>query len=361
MIPGPLESNPLPMIRQFVLTTLSLMPLLAAQNDGSKPTSQPSKPATEVKASAPKQDPVKPVQPPQAQPAPITPEQRVARLRAELEQMQRELAAVKSLNDHGGVNNTVRAEITSRDIVVPVAVALDTGDTPTMANLRGPGPKVALDNSRLQPSRRKVRLFAPSDAERFPEGTMCSVDGMPIGREDFNDHVRFLRTFLVDEDAEGLRQRALRDLLIVRVAEVTYGEEIAAAARQRGKRFKELMDLKTPISELSRRKVSDATEPQGDLGMISRDYKLPVLAEVAFSLAPGQTSSVFQTREGFHVIRVIEKSEDGEQVHVEHARAAYDPKLGKAMEILARLQGGFCDIAFAQRDDMALAPAVYQH
>lgn len=52
---------------------------------------------------------------------------------------------------------------------------------------------------------------------------------------------------------------------------------------------------------------SDCPENGGDLGYISRGQMVEEFEDVAFNLSAGQTSDVFRTRFGFHIVRVYDR------------------------------------------------------
>ncbi|HID87042.1 MAG TPA: hypothetical protein EYP55_06635 [Anaerolineae bacterium] len=77
------------------------------------------------------------------------------------------------------------------------------------------------------------------------------------------------------------------------LARLRAGEEFAALAKE------------LSLDETSR-------EQGGDLGWFPRGIMPAALEEVAFSLAPGETSGVVETPFGFHVIQVLEKDPERE-------------------------------------------------
>ncbi|MBE3132277.1 MAG: peptidylprolyl isomerase [Acidobacteria bacterium] len=58
---------------------------------------------------------------------------------------------------------------------------------------------------------------------------------------------------------------------------------------------------------------SDCPENGGDLGWFTRGHMIDEFEKVAWSLKPGETSDVFATRMGFHVVRVTEHRPKGQR------------------------------------------------
>jgi parvulin-like peptidyl-prolyl isomerase len=58
---------------------------------------------------------------------------------------------------------------------------------------------------------------------------------------------------------------------------------------------------------------SDCKGNGGDLGWFARGVMVEEFEDVVFELAPGEQSSVFETRFGLHIVRVLEKRPPGIQ------------------------------------------------
>ncbi len=54
---------------------------------------------------------------------------------------------------------------------------------------------------------------------------------------------------------------------------------------------------------------SDCPDNGGDLGYISRGQMVEEFEDVVFNLGPGQTSDIFRTRFGFHIVKVYDRKE----------------------------------------------------
>jgi peptidyl-prolyl cis-trans isomerase C len=65
----------------------------------------------------------------------------------------------------------------------------------------------------------------------------------------------------------------------------------------------------------------------GDLGYFGRGQMVPPFEEAAFSMKPGDVSGIVETRFGFHIIKVVDKS-DAEKVPYEEAKGNIEQFLG---------------------------------
>lgn len=94
-----------------------------------------------------------------------------------------------------------------------------------------------------------------------------------------------------------------------------------------------------PFENLALKYSEDITAVQGgDLGYFSRGQLEPAFEEAAFSLKPGETSEIVQTKFGFHIIKVEEALLDENDV-VKQIRAKHILIRGKDLEaFLAELR-----------------------
>jgi len=77
----------------------------------------------------------------------------------------------------------------------------------------------------------------------------------------------------------------------------------AEAARKRALAGEDFATLATELSE------GPSAPKGGDLGFFSKDRMVPPFSEAAFALKPGEISGVVETRFGYHVIKVEERTE----------------------------------------------------
>ena len=61
----------------------------------------------------------------------------------------------------------------------------------------------------------------------------------------------------------------------------------------------------------------------GELGFVRRGELVPEFEETAFNLEPGELSGIVETKFGFHIITLIDKQ--GERINVSHILVAIDP------------------------------------
>lgn len=176
---------------------------------------------------------------------------------------------------------------------------------------------------------RKIRESFPS-----PAGFSNALEENGVSETDFKDQIR--RTLVVthfvdrqvvgdvritDEDAkryydqnpaEVVRREAVRlRQIVVRVPPDASMEDRAKARQKIEAIFKEVR-AGGDFAVLARR-YSEGPEASngGDAGWLIKGKGPPSIERVAFTLAPGQTSDVIESRRGFHIIQVIEKRPEG--------------------------------------------------
>ena len=101
----------------------------------------------------------------------------------------------------------------------------------------------------------------------------------------------------------------IRALHIVRNSESSSEREAAFATMQRiDERLKAGEDFRAVADE-----ESDCKGNGGDLGWFARGVMVEEFEDVVFELSPGEQSAVFETRFGFHIVRIVEKRAAGVQ------------------------------------------------
>ena len=101
----------------------------------------------------------------------------------------------------------------------------------------------------------------------------------------------------------------VRVLQIVKNLEVASERETAARAMQRiEERLKAGEDFGLVADQ-----ESDCKGNGGDLGWFTRGVMVDEFDDVVFELSPGEQSPIFETRFGFHIVRVMEKRAPGIQ------------------------------------------------
>ena len=91
-------------------------------------------------------------------------------------------------------------------------------------------------------------------------------------------------------------------------------------ARKKAEEIKKKIAEGADFGELADKESNDVTfEPGGDLGFVEKGFMPPEFEKVAFAMKPGEISDIVETRFGFHLIKFIEKREDG-YVPFEEAR-----------------------------------------
>jgi peptidyl-prolyl cis-trans isomerase C len=89
-------------------------------------------------------------------------------------------------------------------------------------------------------------------------------------------------------------------------------EEARQEARTRAEELKSQLDEGADFAELAREHSEGPSASRGgSLGEFSRGQMVPPFEEAAFALEAGEISDIVETRFGYHIIRVEEKSDGG--------------------------------------------------
>lgn len=96
------------------------------------------------------------------------------------------------------------------------------------------------------------------------------------------------------------------------------GEEAMTEARERAEDIKERLEGGADFETLAEEESDGPSASRGgNLGTFGRGQMVPPFEEAAFNLDVGEISDVVETRFGFHIIQVTNKSESGTQAYAD--------------------------------------------
>ncbi|OGW80958.1 MAG: hypothetical protein A3C47_05825 [Omnitrophica bacterium RIFCSPHIGHO2_02_FULL_51_18] len=85
---------------------------------------------------------------------------------------------------------------------------------------------------------------------------------------------------------------------------------ILAATKEEADAVKSMLSSGSDFAELARARSIDSTASRGgDLGFFQKGQLIPEFEEAAFKMNPGDTSEVFKTQFGYHIIQLTDRAE----------------------------------------------------
>jgi len=131
------------------------------------------------------------------------------------------------------------------------------------------------------------------------------VGSVTIADEDAKRYYDQNPTEVTRPEAVRLRQ------IVVRVTPGAPDEE-RATARQKIEAILKEIRAGGDFADLARKYSEGPEAPKGgDAGLLVKGKGPPAIERVAFTLQPGQTSDVIESRRGFHIIQIVEKRPEG--------------------------------------------------
>jgi parvulin-like peptidyl-prolyl isomerase len=127
-----------------------------------------------------------------------------------------------------------------------------------------------------------------------------------------------------DEEIAAYYQEHREELFIPEEVEAAHIVKNVQCEHEGPEAFKEIRRLRHELlagADFSKiaSKHSDAGENGGNLGRFQQGQILPEIETISFSMNPGEISPVFPTQFGYHVVKVIDRS-DSRQQTLEEAR-----------------------------------------
>ncbi len=278
---------------------------------------------------------------------PLTPEERIAILKKELEKLERERDFLQKIEKDGGIVTRVKGFVLDRKIS-----SQEVKDT------------TVREMAASQPVRKKARLLGDAEKERFGAEVVMTVDDLPVTKAELEDFANYLKSYMTDSSDEALKTRAVLELIRARAAEASFKSSAPAALGKIESVTKELAAGKS-FEDLAKAHSDCPSKAQGgDLGRFGREGMDASFSKVAFTLKVGETSKVVRTAFGYHLIKVTAQQKGAapaqDTVQASHILAMYGPDQMAVRNAQMRVNNGEADVAFANDEWRKLAPPMFQ-
>jgi hypothetical protein len=304
------------------------------------------------------------IQPPKADAEvvdrPETPEERKQRLLDQVRKLEEELAFIKNTESAGGVLANVKQRLQDRTLSPQVADDPGGGAKPAPAGDTAGTAPVPMPAA-AAPAK-KARLLGDEEKKALPEGTIFTVDGLPVSEAEFQEIYRYLRGVPTGAAEEETKTQAVETLILRKAAEASFRE---GAARARDRMVQAQQKLKDGVAFADvAREMSDCPSKTagGDLGFFGRSGMDLHFTAAAFNLKDGEVSQPVQTSFGYHLIKRTgsKKGTDAnsDEVQCSHILAMYDPDQFAVRNVRTKVNNGQVDVGFVSDDYRKYAPAV---
>lgn len=289
---------------------------------------------------------------------PETPEEKLQRLLDQVRKLEDELRFLKQIETGGGLIGSVKTRLKDRTLSpqqIDDPGAPKPGEAaPAPAPVQVPAPAQG----------KKARLLGDAEKKGLPEGTILTVDGLPVTEAEFQEVFTYLRAMPSGASEDDSKSQALGAVIKRKAAEAAF-KDGAAAARDRMVKAQQQLKDGTDFAVVAQN-MSDCPSKVkgGDLeiffdraGAMDMHFKI-----ASFGLKDGETSKVVQTAFGYHLIKRTGTKKganaNDDQVRCSHILAMYGPDQFAVRNVEQRVNSGGFDIAFVSDDYRKLAPAV---
>lgn len=275
---------------------------------------------------------------------PETPQERVEKLQAQADRMQRELEGIQSIEKKGGIAAQVKQFLKER------ALQAASFAPPAAASKPAAMPK------------KGSRLLGDAEKSKLAPDVIFTVDGVAATKAEFDGLFDYLKSYPREETDDALKSRAVLELVRMKVAQAEFAKNIGAAQSKilrAEAKLKEGTDFATVAKGFS---DCPSKESGGELGLVGREGLDLMTCKAAFGLKVGQVSGVVPTESGFAIVRVtgFEKGETPAQDRVRASRilAAYTPAQEELRRVQMRVNQGQVDLAFVSDEHRKFTPDV---
>jgi TolA-binding protein len=220
------------------------------------------------------------------------------------------------------------------------------------------------------------RLLGDAEKAGLPPGTVFTVDGSPVSRNELEDTVAYLRSYLTDLTEAQIRELAMKEIIRVHAVEAAYRDRTPALKERIEAARQKVVVAKEDFDEVAK-EMSDCPTTRdkgGDLDFFGRESKrepnkpspmvLP-LAKAAFEAPIGEVVGPITTEYGYHLIRVTGRSPGAtrlkDKVRASHILVMFDKGNQDAVaEAVARAENGKVDLGFVDASVRGYAPEAFR-
>lgn len=287
---------------------------------------------------------------------PETPEEKLQRLLDQVRKLEDELKFLKQIESGGGLIGSVKTRLKDRTLS-PQQI-----DDPGAPKPGEAAPAPVPTSPPAMEQGKKARLLGDAEKKGLPEGTILTVNGMPVGEAEFQEVFAYLRAQPGSASEDDSKTQALETIIRRKAAEVAF-KDGAAAARDRMVQAQQKLKDGGDFAAVATAMSDCPSKAQGgDLNFFGRNGMDTHFTIAAFGLKDGETSKVVQTQFGYHLIkRTGTKKVDGgagDQVRCSHILAMYSPDQFAVRGVQQKVNAGAFDVGFVSDDYRKFAPAI---
>ncbi len=324
-----------------VVTTLFLGATLLAQEPESKPVAKAtSQPTSRQTAEASDEAGAKAVTPP---PRELTPQERLASLRATLDKLKAEKQRLQNIEKNGGLGPRVVERIKRRNVRGDEAVQL--------------GPAM--------PKPKHARVLGDGEKKALGEDVIFTVDSLPVTQKDFDSLYSYLRSYPRPQTAAAIKTETLLTLVKARAAEAA-GKDNTAKALAAIQKIHSQLEAGASFGTLAKQHSHDeATAAKGgNLGYITRQHTDKLCAQALFTMNLGGMSKIVRGADGFHILRVRGAKRgdtaDKDRVRASHILVLYTTDMAGLKAVLERVTNATVDLVFRDKELRKFAPEQFK-
>jgi hypothetical protein len=296
-----------------------------------------------------------PVAATEQKPAPreLTQGEQKAKLEAEIERLQKEIAFVTARK------GTIKASIAQK--LAQQASTFEPKKINAGTSRAAMPPAMA-----MQP--RKAKLVEAGEAADLGAGVLFTVNGHAVRQNDIDQLVDYQKSFPL---AEGTQlpenyhvERAARELITLEAAQAAFAKEAEGAAAK-AKEMAEKLQKGADFAELAKGTPALMGEQPGTVFTVTRNSPHGLFLErMAFTTKPGTNSEVFRMPLGYAILRV-EKFDKGEKPLMDHAEVRlllvpFGPSLDEVRKVQTTVGQGQLDILIKDEKTRQILPIQFR-